>query len=391
MSVVGVEPIGFASILHPGTEKTRETLAMSDCFRDLNLDGIVEAVAALRPAAEVAPHFWAIPRDLETVVYRQDVMRDLESDTAWRAADAFCLRMRDMRLRWPREDDDRVRYQRARLLLDAARRYVEAARNLAHDLAAANPASAGLRGLRAFLDTYLSSESFLALEAQCGRVADELAAIRYVVRVRGDRVSVQSYAGESEATPIVERVFERFRGAAARDRCAKVVRDGGMNHVQAQIVERVARLHPDTFEALEEFGERQAEFVDPVLARFEREVPLFLAYLAYLAPLRAAGLPFCYPRMSPDAKDVAARDTFDLALAAKHVDQRAEVVLNDFDLRGAERVFVVTGPNQGGKTTFARAFGQLHVLGALGCPVPAREARLFLCDRSSRTSSERSA
>jgi DNA mismatch repair protein MutS len=149
----------------------------------------------------------------------------------------------------------------------------------------------------------------------------------------------------------------------------------------SQIVELVARLHPELFDSLLTYCDTHRAFLDPVVARFDREVEFYLAYLAYIEPLKEAGLSFCYPDVSTSSKEVDAEETFDIALASKLMGEKRPVVCNDFRLHDGERIFVVSGPNQGGKTTFARAFGQLHYLASLGCPAPGRRAQLFLCDR----------
>jgi DNA mismatch repair ATPase MutS len=180
---------------------------------------------------------------------------------------------------------------------------------------------------------------------------------------------------------VVLRTFERFKQGAVKDYLIRYRTRPGMNHVAAQILERVARLFPEEFAALDEYCSRHAAFLDEGIRHAHRELQFYLAYLDYIRPLRDAGLSFCYPDVSASSKDVRADGTFDLALARKLVRQGTPVVTNDFRLEGCERIAVVTGPNQGGKTTFARTFGQLHHLASVGCPVPGSAARLFLFDR----------
>ena len=201
------------------------------------------------------------------------------------------------------------------------------------------------------------------------------------MRIDGPRVTVSRYEGEPDYGAEVEETFAKFKQGAVTSYLVKVPEYAEMDHVEAQIVSLVARLHPDEFGTLADYCTRRRDYLDQTIGRFDREVQFYLAYLELIGRYRAAGLPFCYPHVSARSKEIAAEDTFDIALANKLVPDGGTVITNDFYLEGLERMFVVSGPNNGGKTTFARTFGQLHYLASLGLPVPGRSARLFLADR----------
>jgi DNA mismatch repair protein MutS len=57
-------------------------------------------------------------------------------------------------------------------------------------------------------------------------------------------------------------------------------------------------------------------------------------------------------------------------------------VPNDILLNGKERrIGIITGPNMAGKSTFLRQVGLLALLAQVGAPIPAKSARIGICDR----------
>ncbi len=349
---------------------------------DLHLDQIVTAVAEGREEAHlITDDLLGHLGDAGTVRYRQEVFQDLDDPTLFEHVNRFVDWMHQVRTHLRQVATMEHRHQREGWLLDAAAIYCDAVASLNGHLASAPIRSRALLEFREYLAAYVVSARFTVLAGDTRDRKQALSRIRYCTRIRGDRVEVSRYQGEADYSAAVLATFERFRQGAVKDYRIPYRTWPGTNHITAQITDLVAKLFPEEFAALDEYCARHAAFLDEGIRRAEQQLRFYLAYLDYIRPLRRAGLPFCYPQVSADSKEIFAADTFDLALADKLVAEGRPVVTNDVRLEGRERIVVVTGPNQGGKTTFARMFGQLHHLAAVGCPVPGSSARLFLFDR----------
>lgn len=370
----------FKSILFDREIHLQETAQPPVCFADLNLDQVIEAVTAKKGEYNLKPFFYVPPDDVETIHYRQEVLRDLQNET-WLAniktfAEGMVLARRYLGLVEKLDFD----LHKKGWFLEAALTYCEAVNGLNQSLSAAQVNSRGFLALREYVGAYARSQAFKSLQAEARKVRAALSAVRYSIIVQAGRFSVRRYDDEMDYSVDVEKTFEKFKQGAVKDYRVEIYEGSGMNHIEAKILEFVARLYPEPFAALDQFCERHPSFIDDTLRRFDREVQFYVSYLDYLDTLKHKGLPFCFPEVGV-SREVFARETFDLALAGSLSLSSQPVICNDFELHEPERVIVVTGPNQGGKTTFARAFGQVHYLGCLGLLVPGREARLFLFDQ----------
>lgn len=373
----------FHSILFDRTENSVEVAGLEEpsFFADLNLDQVLESMTAGREEYDLKPFFYAPLRDAAAVQYRHDVLRDLEKCPVFEFVSAFAQTMRRMREHLAQAEKLHYEYQKERWFLDAVEIYCDALRSLEDGIADLELNSRGFQAFREYLSGYTGSDVFTALTTETRALKESLARMRYSVHIRGSRVRVSKYGGEADYSAEVEETFAKFKQGAVKDYRVRFPSWPDMNHVEAHILELVARLYPEVFGALDEYCARHRDYLDNTIGAFDREVQFYLAYLEYIKRFKTAGLPFCYPQVSVRSKEVYAGEAFDLALANKLVPEGMEVVCNDFYLKDPERIFVVTGPNQGGKTTFARMFGQLHYLASLGFPVPGMRARLFLSGR----------
>ena len=325
------------------------------------------------------PIFFTRLRDPDAIAFRHEVFRDLESPSLRGALADFAARMHRV--------DDHLKHaarvahppERQRWKLEAADTYRAAVVGVADALEHASPASRGLAAARESLRANVDSAAFVSLAGDTSRLLAELAGVTYRLRIHENRVVVGRHDLEPDYGAEVLATFARFRRSSVPAPVpVDVFRTIDMNPVEVGILERIRRLYPAVFQALEAFSQRHAAFLDPAIATFANEVRFYLSWLDLIGPLKDAGLPFCYPELAATDTGVEARDLFDLALALRRDPAGEGIVTNDLELFAAERLLVITGPNQGGKTTFARAIGQLHHLAAIGVPVPGSRARVGL-------------
>ncbi|VAW17510.1 MutS domain protein, family 5 [hydrothermal vent metagenome] len=374
----------FISILGApeAAENWRASTTQPEYFEDLNLDQIVLALISGRDEYDLAEFFYTPLTSVEAIDYRLEVFGDLENKDVLAAVNDFCAAMRLQRRTHTEANELYQRYQKEILFVDGVEIYTEALLAFSAALSFLPLKSAGLKGLRIALERSVKSQDFRQLVAEIAALKAALAKVKYTMQIRAGKVIIRKPADEIDYGARIEKTFARFKRHASQNYLVSFPQDIRMNSLEERVLVLVGKLYPETFARLDGFRARYDQFIAPFIARYDREIQFYLAMIEQMAYLkRTAGLSFCHPRVSATDKAINNQSGFDLALAIKLAGEEKPLVCNDFFLKGAERIIVVSGPNQGGKTTFARSFGQLCFLASLGLPVPGTGAHIFLFDQ----------
>jgi len=148
----------------------------------------------------------------------------------------------------------------------------------------------------------------------------------------------------------------------------------------AKVLEKVCK---PILKSLSAYGQVNSRF----LINLRKDLIFYLGAIQLIRHIESCGLPMCRPEMVDiDERLFEVKENYNINLAL-HLSKRGSgtrlgdmVVRNDVALGENGRVIILTGPNQGGKTTYLQAVGLTHILAQAGLHVPGTQARISPVD-----------
>jgi hypothetical protein len=344
----------------------------AELLRDLGLDDVVAGMAGGDAViAEVARHTLLTSlTDPTAIGYRQAVLRDalahpeLVRALHQVAGDAL---LREQHVYHGLVSNPSSVLKRATEVLELA---VDDLRRL-RDLAARHAdevRSPALRTLFTTLQRALDDPALAAIAEQLGRLRLRDGVVVSARLGPGCRPSGLVLRSPSSRGPVLRRLLPSSRSTS-------VVRVDDANDVDRRALSDLRE------QALGDAAEVMGRVTDEVL-RFltllHRELGFYVGCLTLHDRLRATGAPVCFPEPSTDDRPVlVAAELYDPGLSLR---SGGPVVGNDVTADDVPLV-MVTGANQGGKSTFLRSVGLAQLMLQAGMFVAAASFRATLAAR----------
>lgn len=361
----------FRSILNLKTEQ-RLSKQAPVCMVDINADQIVEEICK-GYNEELKYDFFYFPQDSESMDYRRAVLQDVKKPPVREALNFFRREMKAFEEAREMQKKVQSPLQRKAWLIELGRLYTEMSEGLYERLQQAETDSLGLNSFRDYLNRMLGGEAFMELKARVMALKDKLAAFRITLSYENNRLILADYKQEDG------RDYEEFLRTLHPKHQAELKNLFGtevnFSAIEQDLMNILIKKQPEFFKQVELFWKKWEHFEDETLLLFGKEIEFYLAVLDFMDRAGERGFFFCVPQNGTWEELFWVEGAYDLALALAKGDEQ-EIVDNDFSYGKEERFFVVTGPNQGGKTTFARSIGQTLYFYKMGLDVPAKSATI---------------
>lgn len=376
----------YFSLLFPQGCRKYESLPPA-FFGDLQMDGICRAIVAKYKEFDILKYFYTIPDSLHTMQYRQKIYQDIEQNSDMIVSlKQYMNQISACMTCFSHFQQVKDPVKKGSYLLLACRHYLSALELLRETLKHASIASEGFSMcLRRLEETFTAAK----FQTFCDTVRESFAGIEQLtltLLIQGQTIRIwESEYKEDENSPTVIEQLIHFVHAfdvpveeewetqsdAITNPFPSPLETGALENTIIAILEK---SRPDVFNMLRTFA--SFEFSpehDPFLL-LKDELAFYISFYEFEKQLNSVGFQLSFPEIREDAT-LEVCGVYDLALAWKSRFSGQKIVSNDITYQQGKAFLVVTGPNQGGKTTLARAIGQSVYFMLIGLKAPCRSMK----------------
>ena len=415
------------SLMNPnGTEKSYQVLP-PEAENDLSIDFILDA---LTDKQNERPHLRGmltrIPMDPEIIRFRHDIFEDfLRFPQLREAMSELVLKLADLR--------DLERFQMDRdssalwSLINRLREiddYIACIRMIKDTLNSLDVTSQGMCDLRDIVTSIDRESGFDALKADIDETMRKAQRLKSVtIGVNLDKLLRPEFAGivSLNDTKFTDSgLMSRFKGftdkkddlrrgaylgdnhrfhattpSSSKISMGMVVTEGSTHDIQMQdngatgkdplsdaMRRQVTEIMRHTVNEIKSKIKKYVKINGYSLISLMPEILFYNRWAELTEKLQATGMPVCKPDiLDPDERNCIFKDVYNLKLAINKIrGEQINIITNDFDFNDERRIYILTGPNRGGKTIFTQAIGLAMLMAQWGVYIPASAASVSPCD-----------
>ena len=156
----------------------------------------------------------------------------------------------------------------------------------------------------------------------------------------------------------------------------------GADSLSNAIKDTVTNIMKQTVNEIKNTIKRYVNISGYMLINLMPEILFYIRWAELIEKIMATGMPVCKAQiLPPEKRDCSFKGLYNLKLAVnKAGGEDINIITNDIDFNDDMRIFILTGPNRGGKTIFTQAWGIAMLLAQLGVYIPAESASVSPCD-----------
>lgn len=378
--------MGFCGILDLKEVPVKES-PRTAIFDDLNLSMIIDEISLIF-SEDVLRFYRYFPKDFEAESFRREITGDIYNIPGVFDGLSLAYEKYKQYLEITQKKEN-ARQQVSKMFFDIekANLYLDFCEIAYDSIKSVSLSSKGLKDFRDYLTDYLKTPEFLDYKEKARALDKALNNARFSLLYDNDRIILSDYepdkeeALESEEVSEFEKqvsivsVLERIYPNNKTKLISPFSNNDDVVGIEKSLLEIFFKKHPDIVKLLKVFSSKYESFEEESILKFFDEIAFYISFIKFARFYENKGASFCKPMLDPNDK-IHAEGLYDLALFIANSKRNKEVVCNDFYYGEDSLFFVLTGPNQGGKTTFARSLGQLVFFTKMGLYVPCKNANL---------------